>query len=147
MTKSENFDSTFLLFLNNLDDNYLTIFLRTKKYNLNEVFKSYEKNYLFRLKCSKWFDLSDDKVVARLRSHIQSGSKYVIKDYSSTEPIIYIQRFEKFDVQKYPITDIFYSDYIIWCLSGTRKSTNLWIPIDYRFFKRSFVSLLISDNK
>jgi len=51
--------------------------------------------------------------VARLRSHIKSGSKYVIKDYSSAEPIIYIQRFEKFDVQKYPITDIFYSDFTL----------------------------------
>ncbi|CAG9806369.1 unnamed protein product [Chironomus riparius] len=27
------------------------------------------------------------------------------------KPIIYIQRFEKFDVQKYPVTDIFYSDF------------------------------------
>ncbi|XP_070493952.1 retinaldehyde-binding protein 1-like [Chironomus tepperi] len=93
------------------DDNYLSLYLRTKKYNLNEVFKSYEKQFLFRLKCAKWFDLSDDNVVARLRSHIECGSKYIIKDYSSTEPIIYIQRFEKFDAEKYPVTDIFQSDF------------------------------------
>lgn len=85
------------------------MYLRTKKYSLNDAFKLYENHFNYRSKRGDWFDVDDTKK-ARIKQLIQCGSKYIINDPQSTDSAFFVERLERFDFDKNPFSDNFYTD-------------------------------------
>ncbi|KAG5671153.1 hypothetical protein PVAND_001366 [Polypedilum vanderplanki] len=92
------------------DDTYLLEYLRTKKFSLNDACKLYENHFNFRSKRGDWFDITDEKRNC-IKELVQCGSKYFINDPQSTDTTIFITRFEIIDLDKFSITDNFYTDF------------------------------------
>lgn len=113
VNRSIPYHSIKLLDISFTDDSALLLFLRTKKYNLNESFKAYEKHFKYRAKRKEWFDVTDDVTYSRMRALIERGSRFVIVDRNSTAPATFIQRFRGYENIDSPGSDVFYSSLII----------------------------------
>lgn len=86
------------------DDSFLLQFLRIRKFNLDNVFDSFEKFFLFRRKFEKWCTI-DDEAAARLWELFDSGYAYPLMERDvEGKRIIFVQA-RRFDTSKFTSAD------------------------------------------
>lgn len=87
-----------------LDDNFLLQFLRIRKFNLDNAFKSFENFFIFRRKFTKWLILNDEEM-NRVWNLFESGFAFpLIQRDPEHKKIIFIQ-VRKFDTTRFASCD------------------------------------------
>jgi hypothetical protein len=82
------------------DDNFLLMFLRTRKYSFDVTAKSFENHFLLRKKHPEWFDVNPSSIEV-LKSLVRCGYIYLLKDRDSLGQAVFLLNGAKFDTAKY----------------------------------------------
>ncbi|XP_070506408.1 alpha-tocopherol transfer protein-like [Chironomus tepperi] len=88
------------------DDTYLVHFLRTKKYSMDDVFKVFENNLLFRTSKPEWFETTD-QFLETFRELAKAGAGYMLRKRAADGSSVFVINLERLDVDKYKTKDAF----------------------------------------
>jgi len=92
------------------DDNFLLMFLRTRKYSFDVTAKSFENHFLLRKKHPEWFDVNPS-AMEKMKSLVRCGYIYILKDRNSLGQTVFCLNAAKFDTTKFNSDISFHSGY------------------------------------